>query len=87
MIGNIGTIDGMCHIKAGYFFKCPKAGTLGYHGNRKDIDNLDKALLDALQTNGLLQDDKYVYRMDSTKYYGFENKITIKIHHNGIWTP
>lgn len=86
LVGEIGTISGPCAIVAEYHFKTPTGGTMGYHTNPKDIDNLDKALLDALQMNGLIEDDKFVYRMDSSKYYGYQDKITIKIHHNGLWT-
>ena len=69
-----------------YYFQSTSTSSLGYHTNKKDIDNLDKAVLDGLQMNGLLEDDKTVYRMDSIKYYGFSNKIEFEIHHHGYWT-
>lgn len=86
LVGDIGMITDGCFIVARYYFQCPSTSSLGYHTNKKDIDNLDKAVLDALQMNGLLEDDKTVYRMDSTKYYGFSNKIELEIHHHGYWT-
>ncbi len=86
LLGDIGTITDGCSIQAGYYFEVPSTGRLGYHTNQKDIDNLDKSLLDALQMNGLLEDDKTVYRMDSTKYFSFRDKITLKIFHSGFWT-
>ena len=85
IVGDLGTISGGCWIKVDYYFCSPNA-KLGYHTTQKDIDNIDKSLLDALQMNGLILDDKLVYRMDSTKYYGFKNMIHFVIHHSGIWT-
>ena len=85
IIGNIGVISGPCWISAEYHFKCTNQSKLGYHTSVKDIDNLDKSVLDALQMNGLLLDDKIVYRMDSIKYFSFQNMIKLKIHHSGLW--
>tara|TARA_B100000963_G_C22574166_1_gene647562 strand:+ start:934 stop:1539 length:606 start_codon:yes stop_codon:yes gene_type:complete len=86
LVGDIGTITDGCTISARYYFQSTSTSSMGYHTKKKDIDNIDKAILDALQMNGLLEDDKTVYRMDSTKYYGFTNKIELEIKHNGFWT-
>lgn len=85
LVGDIGVISGPCSISVEYYFKTSIGGDLGYHSKLKDIDNLDKSTLDALQLNGLIEDDKNVYEMNSIKFFGFEDKIKIKIRHNGFW--
>lgn len=86
VVGNLGVISGPCRIKVQYFWKTGKTNQFGPHTNNKDIDNLDKAFLDGLQLNGLLENDKNVYDMHSQKFYGYESKIHFQIYFNHIWT-
>ena len=86
LVGNVGMIVGPCTIEAEYHFKTGSSHVMGPHTTRKDIDNLDKALLDSLQLNGLLEDDKNVYQMTSTKLFGYQNKIKFIIRFDDIWT-
>lgn len=48
-----------------------------YHNSRPDIDNLLKAVQDAL--NGVLyRDDSIITEISARKYYGYESAIMIK---------
>ena len=64
---------------AEYLFAAPSNKALGPHLGNKDIDNLDKSLLDALQLNGLIENDKFVYEMSSAKFYSYQNMIQFTI--------
>lgn len=52
----------------------------GHFGNI-DLDNLIKNVLD--RSNGILfPDDRYVYKIEATKYWDTENKILISIKYD-----
>jgi len=51
----------------------------GFHTQKPDIDNLQKALLDSFQDAGMIHDDCFVHSINATKIWGYEPKITIKI--------
>lgn len=80
-----GTIEGPVEIDVEYHFLAPSKKRYGFSTINKDIDNLDKSLLDGLQSVGFIENDKFVYRMNSIKYNSNENKIVLKIRHGGIW--
>jgi Holliday junction resolvase RusA-like endonuclease len=40
-----------------------------YHTKRPDVDNLAKAILDAIQDAGLIKDDSAIVMLDVAKYY------------------
>ena len=85
LVGHIGRIVGPCRIYVEYHEKA-KTLALGPHQKQMDIDNFDKAFLDALQVNGLLEDDKDVYWMDSRKYSSYADFIRFQIFFDEIWT-
>lgn len=84
LVGNMGTIVGPCKIKVQYHEKS-KTLSLGPHQKKGDIDNFDKAFLDALQMNGLLHDDKDVFWMESRKYTSYDDFIEFSISYDEIW--
>lgn len=84
MVGNIGHITGPCRIYVEYH-TLAKSKPLGPHTKQADIDNFDKAFLDALQDNGLIDNDKDVYWMDSRKYNSFEDCVKFTIWYDTIY--
>jgi crossover junction endodeoxyribonuclease RusA len=46
-----------------------KAGAPGFHASKPDVDNLAKAVIDALVAVGFLRDDCLVYLLAITKRY------------------
>ena len=81
-----GQIDGAVIVDIEYYFKRPKShyGT-GKNSDvlkasapknmvkRPDLDNLNKAVLDAIQDANLMADDSAVVRLMSTKHYVFRD--------------
>jgi Holliday junction resolvase RusA-like endonuclease len=81
-----GQIDGAVIVEIEYYFRRPKShyGT-GKNSDilkasapkrmtkRPDLDNLNKAVLDAIQDSNLLKDDSAVVRLISTKHYVFRD--------------
>lgn len=55
----------------------------GYHTQKPDIDNLQKALLDGMQDGKFIKDDCYVHTIQATKFWAYEPKIIIKIKRDG----
>ena len=84
LVGDMGTIVGPCKIKVEYH-ESSKTLALGPHQKKGDIDNFDKAFLDALQMNGLLEDDKDVFSMESTKYTSFDDFVQFTIWFDELW--
>jgi Holliday junction resolvase RusA-like endonuclease len=68
-----------------YYFKRPnshygtgknsgklKSSAPEYHGKRPDLDNLNKAILDAIGDGNLWKDDSLVFSLRSSKWYSRE---------------
>lgn len=85
LVGNMGTIVGPCKIHVEYH-ELSKTKPLGPHQKQSDIDNFDKAFLDALQLNGLLNNDMDVFSMNSHKYSSYESCVTFRIWYDSITT-
>lgn len=76
-------------IQITYYLKRPKTllrkkdidGVIK-HTKKPDIDNLNKAVLDAITDIRLWKDDSQVYTISATKYYTYKTNNTIgaKIH-------
>ena len=83
-----GKIVGAMIVEIEYYFKRPDShyGT-GKNSDivkksspkrmvkRPDLDNLNKAVLDAMQDSGLIGDDSAVVRLISTKHYVFKDYV------------
>tara|TARA_R110002020_G_scaffold189631_2_gene388915 strand:+ start:399 stop:995 length:597 start_codon:yes stop_codon:yes gene_type:complete len=80
-----GRIVGPCSIDVEYHHKAPSGTTWGYHTRTKDIDNMDKSLLDALQDCEFIDNDKNVHTLNSQKVYSWQNAIIITLKYNDIW--
>lgn len=58
--------------------KSLKKGTI-YHTKRPDLDNLIKAVLDALTQAGMWADDNLIYNMQANKIYSDKTGVMIEI--------
>lgn len=45
-----------------------------FHTKKPDIDNLNKAILDAIGDSGLIKNDSQIYHLQSLKTYGKDGK-------------
>jgi len=77
-------------LKVDYFFKPPKdlkaiekekirLGVPCYKYTKPDLDNLSKPLLDALEQEKVYENDSRVCRINATKQYSNEPKISVII--------
>jgi len=61
-------------VKVSFFFPMKKGMQITNecirHDSKPDIDNLQKAVLDALTNAGIWQDDSLVYKIEADKWYG-----------------
>lgn len=65
-------LSGPLHANVAFYFKRPKSRQKKgerYVTTKPDLDNLEKALFDALQKVNLFKDDKYIVECHSVKYY------------------
>lgn len=77
-------IDSPVRVVIGYYFKRPKSLLRKKdlfdpfpHTKKPDLDNLDKAVLDALTELGVWKDDSLVYSLHSAKYYTSKDNTNI----------
>ena len=57
------------HYRSGKFAHLLKDSAPGYCLNLYDLDNLDKAVLDALTDSGLIADDRIIVSLSSSKFW------------------
>lgn len=70
------------HFRTGKFSHIMKDDALKYCTNRYDLDNLNKAILDAITDADLIDDDRYVVQLNSGKIWvkpPFEQGASINI--------
>jgi len=60
-----------CKIELDFYIK---------HFTTTDVDNLIKPILDALQENGVIENDKYIVSIKATKHRSVNERIIIKLH-------
>ena len=68
------TIREPVYLKVCFYLPMPKdmkrsANECIRHGRKPDLDNLLKAVMDAMTSAGVWQDDALVFKIDSEKYY------------------
>ena len=69
-------IDEPTQVEITYYF----LGQQGEpHTKKPDIDNLNKAILDALQAGNIITDDKLIYEIHATKLYSNEAGMMLDI--------
>lgn len=60
-------------------FSKKKRENLMYVSKRPDVDNLAKAVMDAMNNTGIWEDDSQIARLDIVKAYGEEPKCVITL--------
>lgn len=70
------------HFRAGKFSKVLKDNASSYCTNRYDIDNLEKAVLDALTDSKLIKDDHFIVALNTRKYWTSQayNQVGVDIN-------
>lgn len=76
--------DGPIEMLAVFFLKKPKSVKRKNHSVKPDLDNLAKALLDAISNDktyksGLITNDSRIYRLHLEKHYSQHEGILLKI--------
>lgn len=80
MVGDITPMSGALAVHITYYIKRPKTVKRKHPIVKPDLDNYDKAILDAL--NGLAyQDDAQIVRKLSEKCYDLHGRIVVE-----LWT-
>ena len=68
------------HYRTGKNFNLLKADAPEHHTNKPDLDNLDKAVLDAMQTAELIDDDSKIISLMSQKFWSMTHQgVNIEI--------
>jgi len=68
------TIDQPVCLRVSFFMPAPKSMKINAdqnvpHGKKPDLDNLLKAVMDAMSNVGVWEDDALVYAVESSKWY------------------
>jgi Holliday junction resolvase RusA-like endonuclease len=93
---NLRPLDEPSVIEITYYFTCPESWSARKKfralwqpcQNRDDLDNLDKAVLDAMH-GIVISDDHKVAALSSFKIYGQEDKIVVRVRswESFVWDP
>ena len=77
--------SGALQLNLLFFMPIPKSiskkkrGLLRYVSKKPDVDNLAKAVMDAMNNTGIWEDDSQIARLDVVKAYGEEPKCIITL--------
>ncbi len=72
--------SGPLHIRADFFFPRPKSTKKAvWHWQKPDVDNLEKAVFDAMKDAGMLSDDCIVCSSSTTKRWQIDGKVGVKL--------